>query len=301
MKKVLASVLAVASIAAAGSVYAGIPAQTGVNGSLHDMRMYAATKAGAGYADVHVDSMDRVCVFCHTPHNSIKPGGGDTSDYPLWNRVTDATLNYEPYKWATQMNKGTTDVDNVGEFDISAGQAIFGPSRLCLTCHDGTLAVDSHSGSLTNAFGNGAQNGGIMVSDRAKIGQDLSNDHPIGFNYNDIRLYRESHSLGAVNANGDHEIAKSDLTFATSVTPTAVGGTAYNDVQRQGAGGRTIKDVLYQGQIMTCATCHEVHNKDNAKQANLNGVNGSDASAAPNFFLYAPEKDSLICLSCHVK
>jgi len=52
---------------------------------------------------------------------------------------------------------------------------------------------------------------------------------------------------------------------------------------------------------MTCATCHEVHNKDNAKQANFNGVNGSDASAAPNFFLYAPEKDSLICLSCHVK
>jgi hypothetical protein len=62
------------------------------------------------------------------------------------------------------------------------------------------------------------------------------------------------------------------------------------------AGSRTIKSTLYNGSIMTCATCHEVHNKENAAQDAA-----TDGSATPNYFLYAKESNSLICLSCHVK
>jgi cytochrome c553 len=303
MKKVLAGVLAVASLAAAGSVYAGIPAQTGVNGSLHDMRQFVATTKGQTYAATHVDSMDRVCVFCHTPHNSTK--ATDSSDYPLWNHDGTQTLTaYQPYVWATELNKGDNGV--TADFTIIGNQAIIGPSRLCLTCHDGNIAVDQHNGNLAgvNALGNTAQAGSNFISDRAKLGTDLTDDHPIGFDYNAIQAYRELHSAGGADAQGNKEIVASTETFAIGVSETAdtfANQGVYNIVTRQPAGARAIKDVLYQGKYMTCATCHEVHNKDNAQQAAFTGINGTDSSKAPNYFLYAPEEKSLICLSCHVK
>ena len=63
------------------------------------------------------------------------------------------------------------------------------------------------------------------------------------------------------------------------------------------------EDNLFGKSIMTCATCHEVHNKENAIQdtyANNNG-NTHTTRTAPNYFLYAKETSSLICLSCHIK
>ena len=54
--------------------------------------------------------------------------------------------------------------------------------------------------------------------------------------------------------------------------------------------GTKISDNLVNGN-MTCATCHEVHNKDNV----------ADANNTYNYFLYAPESGSQICLSCHIK
>ena len=77
------------------------------------------------------------------------------------------------------------------------------------------------------------------------------------------------------------------------MTASQVAGV-YDSVSRT-LGGRTIGDVLYQGDIMTCATCHEVHNKENVVQDV--GTDGSQ----PNYLLYAKETDSLICLSCHLK
>jgi hypothetical protein len=168
-----------------------------------------------------------------------------------------------------------------------------------LSCHDGVVSVDQHNGSVTNAFGNGAQAGVTAMSVRSNLGIDLRNDHPIGFDYNAIRTYREAQSTGGMDALGNREIVSSDTTFADTVTPSTTELT-YNTVTRF-ASGRKIKDALYEGNIMTCATCHEVHNKNNVQQDLFTGVNGSDNTKRPNFFLYAKEKDSAICLSCHVK
>jgi cytochrome c553 len=301
MKKVLASALLVGCFA--GAAYAGLPAGTGVNGSLHDMNFYINThQAGPAYSD----AMGRVCVYCHTPHAAVKPS--DASFYPLWNHAgTDAAVSYTPYTWATPLNAGD---GGTNDFTIVGNQAIMGPSRLCLSCHDGTIAVDQHNGSM---YGNKAETGSFAFSGavdttngRAKIGTDLSDDHPIGFDYNAIQAYRDAHSGYAGNGSVGKEIALSTSTFATSVTPQAdlaANQGKYNTVARAAAGSRRIVDVLYQGQYMTCATCHEVHNKDNAIQDNFIATPGAnqDTAKAPNYFLYAKEKDSLICLSCHVK
>ena len=68
----------------------------------------------------------QICVVCHTPHS------GDTSgDAPLWNHET-TTATFTMYSSST-MNATAS----------SPG----GRSKLCLSCHDGTVALDSFGGN----------------------------------------------------------------------------------------------------------------------------------------------------------
>lgn len=95
------------------------------------------------------------CVFCHTPHNASPAG-------PLWNRALSAetyTLYTSPTLKAT-LNQPT------------------GSSRLCLSCHDGTLAM----GTLLRPPGYAQLTLGKMTGSGV-IGTDLRDDHPISFTY----------------------------------------------------------------------------------------------------------------------
>jgi cytochrome c553 len=278
MKKILVSAVALGCLGVAGAAFAGLNAQSGVNGSLHDMNAVVG---------VNADSMGRVCVFCHTPHNAeTNTGLGDNA--PLWNRNA-GTAPYTPYVWVTPLNK-KDDLGNIFEV-MTDTEALQGPSRLCMSCHDGTIAVDQHGKAYAQA---GTKVMGAINSGRADLGGDLTKTHPIGFNYVNIRLWRNSQ---ASNGDGtDTEIVDPAKSFATDVAISA--DNTYNVVTR--AGAKKISDVLYQNEIMTCASCHEVHNKENAIQDPYN-VNSLGLSGAPNYFLYAKENKSLICLSCHVK
>jgi hypothetical protein len=177
------------------------------------------------------------------------------------------------------------------------------------------VAIDEHGRAL-------AQTGGLTAAGvkmaavnggKANLTNDLSNTHPIGFDYVAIRTHRNANAHGTTDpTTGDGEIVDPNYTFATKVVPTTntfANQGVYNAVTRNsttGNGAKKIKDVLYGGTIMTCASCHEVHNKENATQEAYNGTNkyvGDNGltGKAPNYFLWAKEKDSLICLSCHVK
>jgi predicted CXXCH cytochrome family protein len=89
-----------------------------------------------------------VCRPCHAPH------GTSTEVGYLWNHALSAggwTL------WA----------------DSNAASVMSGSSRLCLSCHDGTVAIDSFGGNTGTQF----------VLSRDRLGTDLTNDHPIGVAY----------------------------------------------------------------------------------------------------------------------
>jgi predicted CXXCH cytochrome family protein len=62
------------------------------------------------------------CTFCHAPHSGI---GANT---PLWNQKL-STKSYVPYSSTTNPNQGNTQ--------LTLGVT----SSLCLSCHDGTVAV----------------------------------------------------------------------------------------------------------------------------------------------------------------
>jgi predicted CXXCH cytochrome family protein len=92
---------------------------------------------------------NQVCLPCHTPHNALLSGEANV----LWNHA-ETTQTFVMYK-------------------STAGQPE-GPSKLCLSCHDGVTAIDNYGGSGGT---------GIVIVGDANLGTDLSNDHPIGIAY----------------------------------------------------------------------------------------------------------------------
>jgi hypothetical protein len=105
-----------------------------------------------------------ICVFCHTPHDA----NARVTEAPLWNRET-STKQFQLY------NSPTLDAEV---------EQPSGTSKLCLSCHDGTVAIDSYGGNL----------GGKQVRSEAALAGDalqLANDHPISFVYDDSLAARD--------------------------------------------------------------------------------------------------------------
>lgn len=124
--------------------------------------------SSSGPGTIKAVSEDRICIFCHTPHNA-------TPLTPLWNRAIDEGLNYTPYDSTT--------------FDSSLVGQPTGPSRLCLSCHDGTVGL----GAVLSIAGGVAMTGELSGSGSdALLGVDLGDDHPVSFSYGAaVPLYDE--------------------------------------------------------------------------------------------------------------
>ncbi len=115
-----------------------------------------------GPGTIKAVSEKNVCVFCHTPHHA----NGAT---PLWNHSMSSVSNYVVYGSARLTNMNITVPQPNGS------------SRLCLSCHDGTVAL----GDISSGAGAIAMQGGVtmMPSGAHNLGTDLSQDHPISLDY----------------------------------------------------------------------------------------------------------------------
>jgi predicted CXXCH cytochrome family protein len=101
---------------------------------------------------------NEICIFCHTPHNAKTPQLA-----PLWNHAS-TTATYTLYSSPTM--------------DVPVGQP-GDASKFCLSCHDGTVAIDSY-GSRT---GTNFMPGTPGVPGSKNLGTDLSDDHPVGIEF----------------------------------------------------------------------------------------------------------------------
>ena len=125
---------------------ASMPAFTQtIVGSAHD---FAGESWNAGVSA-------QICIVCHTPHNASVA----VTSAPLWNHATTAAT--------FTLYTSTTMTGTVGQPD--------GSSKLCLSCHDGTVAL-ANFGTMTT--------GSTFVTGADLIGTALTNDHPISFTYN---------------------------------------------------------------------------------------------------------------------
>ena len=111
----------------------------------------------SGPGPVKSTTLTEICVFCHTPHNA-------NPAVPLWNQTLSSGVVYQPYS-------STTLAANVG--------MPTGSSKLCLSCHDGTVAIGStiNAGRIPMQGVNGQ--GGLTGA--AVLGTNLGDDHPISF------------------------------------------------------------------------------------------------------------------------
>ena len=133
-------------ILAAAAMFAATSPNTtaALDGSAHDFENGGGELTGEA----------EMCQPCHIPH------GGDTaSGAPLWSH--DPTVaTFTPYT-STSLN-------------ATVGQPN-GISKLCLSCHDGTVGLDSYDSV--------ASPNGLKMTGTANVGIDLRNDHPVSFTY----------------------------------------------------------------------------------------------------------------------
>lgn len=257
---VTAAVITLTSLSAMGN---------SIMGSRHDLTSFnqrgyqsdSGPMTGAAFNDYK-----EVCVYCHTPHNA-------DSTAPLWNRQTSVISGFKTY--------------NSPNFDSSVPGGPDGISLACLSCHDGTVAVDAvlnqptarevvdtgvhyklNDGQNTpggDACGKchnraGGAYGGLNGAHDATmryLSQDLTNDHPVSMTFPTYDI---------------------DPGFNQPTIPTKDGGRQFPN------GIKT-----FAGDKVQCASCHNPHDPD---ERNAEG-------RAP--FLRAANGYSALCLTCHQK
>ncbi len=154
----------------------------------------------------------RVCVQCHAPHQADAAA-------PEWNPKL-AISAYSLYSAV-----GT--VIRVGEPGVY--------SRLCLSCHDGTLGVLNYSGVKKDFLLGGGKLGRTAFNK-----QFAMRDHPIGVGYGSER-------------------AISDSSMADPESETVV-MVATKPSHNQTKSGSISMMMLAEGQV-ECTSCHDVHNR----------------------------------------
>ncbi|MEW6570578.1 MAG: hypothetical protein AB1390_05330 [Nitrospirota bacterium] len=187
------------------------------------------------------------CAMCHTPHSG-------TGQYPLWNR-SQAAQTYILY--------------NSISFDMGPTVQPRSPSSLCLVCHNGIASeLVNYPGPCSNP--DAAYD--IEVAGCADLGLDLTNEHPISFNFN-------------ANADLDNNSFPAFAQVRTTPTPRYAipGGISGTNYFLYGIAGTT--DIYW----FECATCHSVHDL-----ATYPGKGDYQV-----YFLRSDNTGSQMCLDCH--
>ena len=245
----------------------GETAIAGVVGSPHDL------------TGVPASGTDQVCVYCHTPH-----GADSSANVPLWNKVLNDPANYTQYSSLTTPTFDATEAP-IGSVSIA-----------CLSCHDGTQAVDV----VINAPGSGGYNsagsqigslGPLTNSPVPMLTTDLTDDHPISIPY-------AAGGPLSTDADGIYAGALGDPDFVPPNKDT-VNSNAVWWVD-SAAGTPNVREktdmILYTrtdlnpaGEpFVECGSCHDPHNDETAS---INQV----------AFLRVDNAASQVCTACHTK
>ncbi|MHC4700869.1 MAG: cytochrome c3 family protein [Planctomycetota bacterium] len=169
-----------------------MPVWAVITGSVHD---FSASGWSGG----------EICIVCHTPH-----GGSTVLDAPLWNHE-QTTETFAIYGSST-----LETTNDIGQPD--------GSTKLCLSCHDGSIALDSFGGATGSNF----IDPNYVIA--GSPGWDLGGEHPVSFTY--------------------------DTALAT-----ADGGLHDPNTTTSGLGGTIAEDLLI-GDKLQCSSCHDVHRED---------------------------------------
>jgi len=257
-----------------------IPRQGDIRNTKHNLSV-------TGPGGVKATSETQVCVFCHTPHGSTQDKNPGSLVAPLWNRALAADATYTAYdSSSTQAN-----------VDANPG----GSSKLCLSCHDGTIAVGNvnvlegasdvsigMSGTDANMIpaGSGADTGFTR-----RIGNNLQNDHPISFSFDSSKTAQR--------------LADADGELRDPINPDG------SHIAIPSPGNKPLIPLDHDGKVQ-CTSCHDPHVSGQdlppgtslaptALEDNIKFLRGRRYQMSTPLGGTYQENDDIVCLACHDK
>lgn len=219
----------------------------GVENSPHDFSTNSAWNTRKG-----------VCSPCHSAHNT-----DPAQIAPLWSHAT-TTGPFTPYTSPT-FNAGLHQPDGV--------------SLACLSCHDGTVAINQLISGVSGT------NGTIFIDPVAQIGPDLHTTHPISFTYDSALAVADGGIEDPLTYHiGDAKDA-TKLTINVAPVPSAWSGTSLSS--------KSIDEAMLVAHKMQCSSCHDVHKQEGSAPESgiLARISGTDSTG----------RGSLLCRTCHIK
>lgn len=237
-----------------------------------------------------------VCVFCHTPHGASREGVAIRA--PIWNRnLSKAQYQMYDQVWSKSFEATPND----------PGRPT-GYSRLCLSCHDGTIAL----GRVLNKSGSGGFEGeytmeyptgqspagpfgsipvgeGATSQNTRALGRDLRNDHPISMRFDTALLAKDVEFV-----NPGPPVRRP----FTESTPTPL-----SPLRRASGNNVNVYDSVQ------CTSCHNPHQVDFPKFLRANRLQSRTfASTQAEKRVGAPTRGgppspegAILCLFCHDK
>lgn len=207
--------------------------------------------SASGPGPVRAVSETQVCVFCHTPHRSTRT--------PLWNH----NLSSASYVLISSPTMKTVP-ENPPD----------GDSRLCLSCHDGTVAIGSvvNLGGVATTIsmqGGGSLTPGGMLSSTASgyIGTDLSGHHPVSIEVDNSLI--NDKGIQCDNSEVSFRLCYPHLPVKLRPTANLYGGGPHTNLGVQ------------------CTSCHDAHD---------------DPIPGTTKFLRegTPSDTTDLCIKCHI-
>ena len=215
------------------------------------------------------------CLYCHVPHSGVaNPNGA------LWSQQLSAQT-YTSYSSTTLHNTGMQPV-------------LGGDSSLCLSCHDGTVAVGQ-----TQPFGQIQMTGNMYPTD--KFGTNLQGSHPFSLKLplvdapDLVSSLTTSHTTA--DPSGAVKLIANDVECTSCHTPHAqsIDMLSKNFLVRDSSNGQL------------CTSCHQVNPRTVNNQINplaqwptsAHATAGNAIANAPLLGSYANVGQNA-CLSCHM-
>jgi len=307
MQKKFLNVAVAAAVVGVAMFAAGTASAGSIKNTKHNL-------GSTGTGPNHTTGTEEICIFCHTPH-----GGDNGAPVPLWNKVL-TTSTFKTY-------------DQLGTSTYDAAQAPIGSVSLaCLTCHDGSQAIDNiinapGSGGYDNTGGganglawawtssdgsldtNGKFNPGADSPSGTVIfnlGSDLTNDHPVSMQYagggysssNVTGPGRDSDFAPALQIGSTARWFVDNTTMAGNLGST---GGAFDkwdfklytrDTTGWAADSRGVTFAGTTEPFVECGSCHDPHMETTTFLR-------IDPTTNPNGAM--SNSGSAICLTCHTK
>jgi len=215
------------------------------------------------------------CLYCHVPHSGVQNPSG-----ALWSQ-TLSTQVYKTYSSTTLHN--TIQQPMLG-----------GASSLCLSCHDGTVAVGQ-----TQPFGQIQMSGNMYPAD--KFGTDLQGSHPFSLKTPLVDAPDLVQSLTTSHTTADPvqavKLINNDVECTSCHSPHAqmIDPISKNFLVRDSSSGQL------------CLSCHEVNPRTVNGQSNplaqwsgsIHATSGSAIANGPLLGSYTTVGQNA-CLSCHM-